>query len=156
MTERKRIQNTQYQAFRSEIQNIKANSCRIPQFLDQSGNLRCGGRIHNAPITELPKLPYLLPAKYPFTTLTVQAIHQAQLHSGVNATLTAIRQKFWIPAARRVVRGILRQCVTYQKVTGRPYQAPDPPPLIKARIQESQPFEVSGVDFTGGQTQGKR
>ena len=37
---------------------------------------------------------------------------------------------------------------------GRPYQSPDPPPLVKARIQETQPFEVigpfevTGVDFT--------
>ena len=72
-----------------------------------------------------------------------------QLHAGVNATLIAIRQKYWIPTARRIVRGILKRCVVCQKVIGRPCQAPDPPPLVKARIQETQPFEVTGVDFTG-------
>ena len=25
----------------------------------------------------------------------------------------------------------------------------DPPPLVKARLQEIEPFEVTGVDFTG-------
>ena len=29
------------------------------------------------------------------------------------------------------------------------YQIPDPPPLIKERIQSAQPFEYTGVDFTG-------
>ena len=32
---------------------------------------------------------------------------------------------------------------------GKPYKAPDPPPLIKDRIQETEPFNVTGVDFTG-------
>ena len=32
---------------------------------------------------------------------------------------------------------------------GKPYKAPDPPPLIKERIQETEPFNVTGVDFTG-------
>ena len=35
------------------------------------------------------------------------------------------------------------------EVVGKPYQAPDPPPLIKARIQEMLPFEITGVEFTG-------
>ena len=32
---------------------------------------------------------------------------------------------------------------------GKPYKAPDPPPPIKDRIQETEPFNVTGVDFTG-------
>ena len=59
-----------------------------------------GGRFHNAPTTELAKFPYLLPKEHPFTTLGVYAIHGMQLHVGVNATLTAIRQEYWIPSAR--------------------------------------------------------
>ena len=32
---------------------------------------------------------------------------------------------------------------------GKPYRAPDPPPLPKVRVAESPPFTVTGVDFTG-------
>jgi len=39
--------------------------------------------------------------------------------------------------------------VTCKKVAGFPYQAPDAPPLTKLRLQESRPFAVSGVDYTG-------
>ena len=143
------------QAFTNEIINMRSNLRRLPLvcqlrlFLDKNGAIRCGGRIHNAPTTELAKFPYLLPTKHPFTTLVVYAIHEMQLHAGVNATLTAIRQEYWIPSARRIVRTLLRKCVICQKAVGRPYQAPDPPPLIKARLQEMLPFEVTGVDFTG-------
>jgi len=39
--------------------------------------------------------------------------------------------------------------VTCRKLAGRPYTASDPPPLVKARVQQSMPFEVTGIDFTG-------
>ena len=39
--------------------------------------------------------------------------------------------------------------MTCRKLAGQPYTAPDPPPLVKARVQHSMPFEVTGIDFTG-------
>lgn len=149
------IRNTQHQVFINEIKNIKSSSHRLPLvrqlrlFIDNQGALRCGGRIHNAPTSELTKFPYLLPTKHPFTKLVIYDIHQRLLHAGTNSTVTALRQAYWIPSARQTVRNLLRHCVICQKVAGRPYKAPDPPPLIKARIQETEPFNVTGVDFTG-------
>ena len=40
-------------------------------FLDSDQLIHCGGRIHNAPTTELAKFPVLLPANSPFTDLIV-------------------------------------------------------------------------------------
>ena len=31
----------------------------------------------------------------------------------------------------------------------KPYKAPDPPPMIKVRMQKTDPFDVTGVDYTG-------
>ena len=120
-----------------------------------------GGRIHNAPISGLAKFPYLLPTKHHFTQIVIYAIHNAQLHAGVNATLTALRQNYWIPAACQVIRQLLKKCVTCQRVIAKPYQAPDPPPpLAVTRTQASRPFQVTGVDFTGAlyvrSTEGER
>ena len=61
-------------------------------FLDEDHLLRCGGRIHNAPISKTAKFPILLPPKHMFTALVVQSVHLQLFHSGTNATLTAIRQ----------------------------------------------------------------
>ena len=149
------VLNTQLQVFGNEIANIKSNSNRLPLvhqlrlFLDQCGALRCGGRIHNALICELAKFPYLLPTKHYFTRLIIYATHDIQLHAGVNGTLTAICHSYWIPAACQIIRQLLRKCVICQKVIAKPYQAPDPPPLIAGRTQASRPFQVTGVDFTG-------
>ena len=149
------VLNTQQQVFSNEIANIKSKSRRsslvrqLRLFIDSSGALRCGGRIHNAPLSELARFPYLLPAKHPFTDLIIYSTHSTQLHAGVNGTLTAICQNYWIPSARQVIKRLLRKCVTCRKVIGKPYQPPDPFPLVMERTQMTQPFQVTGVDFTG-------
>ena len=45
-------------------------------FLDSRGFLHCVGRIHNTPINELTKFPYLLPSKHQITKLRVYATHE--------------------------------------------------------------------------------
>lgn len=90
-----------------------------------------------------------MPAKHYFTDLVIYFTHSTQLHAGVNGTLTAIPQNYWIPSARQVIKRLLRKCVTCRKVIAKPYQPPDPPPLVLERTQMTQPFQVTGVDFTG-------
>ncbi|XP_053406534.1 uncharacterized protein LOC123530253 [Mercenaria mercenaria] len=140
---------------KEEIENLKGNRNRLPLvrqlrlYLDTDGLIRCGGRIHNAPLEYATKFPYLLPKKHKLTRLVIQDAHGKQLHSGVNATITHLRQKYWIPAIRQCVRSVLRTCVICTRVIGKPYRAPDPPPLPKIRVEEAPPFSVTGVDFTG-------
>ena len=94
------IRSTQHQVFMNEINNIKSTSHRLPLvrqlrlFIDNHGTLRCGGRIHNAPTSELTKFPYLLPTKHPFTRLVIYDVHQRLLHAGTNSTVTALRQTY--------------------------------------------------------------
>ena len=154
--QRKWIQNSQALIYADEIANLQSNSStrltlvrQLRLFLDADGFLRCGGRIHNAPLTDSAKFPYLLPPNHPFTALVVYEAHRKQLHSGVNAVVTSLRQNFWITAARQYVRKLLRRCVTCRKVEGTAFRAPDPAPLPKLRVQEATPFSVTGVDFTG-------
>ena len=63
-------------------------------FLDSRGFLHCGGRIHNASISELAKFPYLLSPKHQITKLLVYATHERLHHAGVSSTITAIRQLY--------------------------------------------------------------
>ena len=152
------IQSCQHSTYLKEItslQKSQTSSRRLPLvrqlrlFLDSSNFLRCGGRIHNAPVDHNTKFPYLLPANHRFTALVVYATHANQLHGGTQCTVTALRQRYWIPAARRVVAKLLRKCVICCRTTGKPFPIPDPPPLPLARVQDGPPFCVTGVDFTG-------
>lgn len=42
------------------------------------------------------KHPILLPSKHHVSDLLIREIHEANLHSGIQSTLYAIRQRFWI------------------------------------------------------------
>ena len=118
-------------------------------FLDSEGFIRCGGRIHNAPLSQLARFPYLLPSRYSFTTLIIHDTHTRLYHCGVNSTITALRQTYWIPAIRQCVRNLLRHCTTCRRHIGKSYSPPDPAPLPKSRTQDVNPFTFTGVDFTG-------
>ena len=112
-------------------------------FLDKDGLLRCGGRIHNAPLSEVTKFPYLLPARHTLSKLVVIDLHIRLCHSGTTTKVTALRQSYWIPAARQYIKSILHYCVVCHEISG------NPPPLPQLRTQDVHSFTFTGVDFTG-------
>ena len=127
------------QVYYEEIANLIAKSTsrltlvqQLRLFLDDNKVIHCGCRIHNIPVSELVRFPYLLPQNHPFTTLVIRSVHIKQLHAGTNSTITAIRQWYWIPAVRQCVKKVIRQCVIYRKLLSAAYKAPDPPPLPKS------------------------
>ena len=95
------------------------------------------------------KFPILLPKGHVFTKLVVFKAHCDVFHGGVRETLAEVRQRFWIPQERRVIRSNIRNCVTCLKINGKPYESSDPPPLPSSRIAEGLPFQYTGVDFSG-------
>ena len=151
------ISSSQRSCFKDEFLYLSEkhqNHCptlvkQLRLFLDRNNLIRCGGRIHNAPVTEMAKFPYLLPPRHTLTDMVIQQTHKKLHHAGVSATVTALRQVFWIPTIRQRVKTRLRQCVICNRLMGKPYQAPDPPPLPRMRVEASQPFSTTGVDFTG-------
>ena len=152
------LQSCQSRNYHDEIATVKAQKKgpsivkQLGLFVDSDGLLRCNGRIHNSSLDEHAKFPYLLPPKNYLTNLIIRQAHERQLHAGTEATVTFLRQKFWIPSARQCVRSVLRKCVTCRKTQGKPYEAPDPPPLPKIRVNDEPPFAVTGVDYTGALT----
>ena len=122
---------------------------QLKLYKDEEDLIRCEGRIHNAPLEDSAKFPLLIPAKDRLTNLIVSDAHVTHLHAGLSNTIMLLRQTYWIPTIRQVVRSILHKCVVCRKATGRPYQASVPPPLPKDRLREAPPFTVTGVDFTG-------
>ena len=154
------IQNCQQRVYPKEMSSAKPKpghyKASMPPlvrqlrlFVDDAGLLRCGGRIHNAPLSELAKFPYLLPQNNHLTELIVYNVHIRSSHVGVGSTLSAFRQSFWIPTGRQYVKKLLHRCTVCRKHGGRPYAVPEAAPLPKMRVQEVPPFSITGVDFTG-------
>ena len=152
------VKDCQQQVYYNEFTNMLSRPSaskrlllvrQLRLFIDEKGFIRCGGRIHNAPLCQTTRFPYLLPPKHPLTSMIIYSAHVNLFHTGTNSTLTAIRQTFWIPRARQRIKSILHSCTTCRRHSGRPYSAPDPPPLPKIRMRDVVPFTVTGIDFTG-------
>ncbi len=111
--------------------------------------LRCGGRIEKASLTWDTIHPILLPQKSAITRSYVIHMHLTNKHIGLIHLLSKIREKFWIPKARILIRSILHQCVGCKHWTGGHYRLPDMPPLPQERVEEVAPFLNVGIDLMG-------
>ena len=75
--------------------------------------------------------------------------HKKLHHRGASVTVTALHHVYWILSMRQCVKSLRRCCVPCRKLTGKPYRAPDLPPLPKIRVTEAPPFTITNEDFTG-------
>ena len=103
------IKSIQYQSFSDDICHL-VTARKLPEpplvwqfnlYLDDSGLPRCRGRFQNSLLNQEAKTPILLPSKHHAVKLIIKDTHNRVLHSGVNPTLTAMRDWFWI----RIMRG---------------------------------------------------
>ncbi|XP_017875370.2 uncharacterized protein LOC108622175 [Ceratina calcarata] len=127
--------------------NIGGKLQRLSPFIDKDGILRVGGRLKHSSMPFPQRHPIILP-KSRVTSLIIEAEHQAQLHTGVQNTLYAIRRRYWPIDGRNQVWKALKSCMRCLRA--------QPPPveyimgdLPKARVTESRPFTHVGVDYCG-------
>ena len=121
-----------------------------------------GGRLDRAPIGQQAKHPVILPKNHHVLTLIVNYYHKLCGHSGLEYTLSLIRQRYWIINGRRTVRKVLNQCVGCKKRQA-PMGQQKMADLPEDRTTPSKPpFTYTGVDCFGpfevrrGRTTAKR
>ncbi|XP_067023912.1 uncharacterized protein [Acropora muricata] len=90
-----------------------------------------------------------LPADATLTRKVVQRIHAEILDGGVSLTMAVIREKYWIPTLRKLVKSVRSACWGYKRFCALPVRAPTPGLLPKERSDISRAFEVIGSDFAG-------
>ncbi|GFS37277.1 integrase catalytic domain-containing protein [Trichonephila inaurata madagascariensis] len=74
-----------------------------------------------------------------FTELLVKDVHVKVLHSGVADTLIQVREKYWVPKGRQIIKSIVRKCFVCKKFnfhSGTQIMAA----LPRDRIEQSPPF----------------
>jgi hypothetical protein len=104
--------------------------------------LECRGRIQGS-------YPVYLPDKCEFVTKLVEQAHRTTLHGGMGLTITNIREEYWIPRLRRLVKRVIKSCRGCNRFQVCALNSPPPGLLPKERTQGSTAFKVVGVDFAG-------
>ena len=146
------IRSIQRGAFENEIKYLRSNSIHgkllyIEQFglyLDEQQVLKCNGRIGNASLAATEKHPILLPTKHPFVKILVMEVHSRVKHGGVNTTLVATQERYWILKGKQLVKGIIRRYVICKRIEGPPYSLQPSPDLPEFRVSDSPPFTHTG------------
>ncbi|XP_035227073.1 uncharacterized protein LOC118199346 [Stegodyphus dumicola] len=118
--------------------------------MDSRGILRVRGRLEQAELIDDEKHPIILP-KTKFTELVIFSEHIKVFHSGVMATLSKVRNKFWIPKGRQVVKKVINTCLVCKKFAVKPAKQLTGQ-LPRDRVVQSNPFTVVGIDLTGAVT----
>ena len=117
------------------------------------GLLRVGGRLQRAPIDKDARHPIILPKDHHVVELLVNHYHHIAGHSGVEHTLSLIREKYWILNGRSTVKKIIGKCfgckkrqstVCNQKMSDLPEDrvTPSQPPFTYTGVDCFGPFEV--------------
>ena len=147
----KYVQNTEFHSVIENIQKKKYDNLivQLGLYMDNSGLIRCQGRLKNAEICEGARYPLLLPKCHRYTDLIIQCYHKKAFHTGCVQTLSSIRQKYWIPQGPRVVKCVLKKCTICRRHDGGPYKMPLMPPIPTERVSTSAPFTYAGVDYFG-------
>ena len=81
--------------------------------------------------------------------LIVKHYHEKTLHGGVSSTMSSIREKFWIPKLRVIVKKIVHQCNLCKRHRIKPLPNADASKLPSFRTSNTDPFVVTGMDFAG-------
>jgi hypothetical protein len=147
------VQQGAYQQEIKQLQSARhvANSSSIQSLhpILKNGLLRVGGRIQRSTLCETAKHPVILPAAHPLSLAIVWSFHKSNSHCGVEATITAIRERFWIVGVRKLVKQAIRHCLLCKRYNARTcsqFMAP----LPEARLVPfDPPFTRTGVDYFG-------
>lgn len=150
------IKQAQEEVYGSDIAELKqgraiskdSKIANLNPVLDDDGLLYVGGRLQKAEFSYQEKHPWIIPSKHRILELITIFHHEKLKHGGLRDTLTDIRENYWIPKGRQIVKSIIQRCLickAFQTKQAKMYMAP----LPIDRIRERPPFDVCGIDFAG-------
>ncbi|XP_055542695.1 uncharacterized protein LOC129728288 [Wyeomyia smithii] len=159
------IQTVQWEAFPDEMAILTNNLSKPAQsqaplgkhssiyqlspVLDERGILRVESRIQEACVTKDVKYPAILPRKHRLTHLIIDFFHRKYHHGNTETVVNEVRQQYYIPKLRAVVRTVIRNC-QWCKVRKTQPRTPRMAPLPYVRLASfTRPFSYVGLDLFG-------
>ena len=120
-------------------------------FLDSEGIIRSKSRAEKSLLLDYnERNPVLLNSTSHLSELLIRYAHEQCKHLGVDSTLNFLRRSgFWLTQARGTVHRLIKGCVTCQRFNNRAFKAPPGTVLPVDRVNETIPFKITGMDYTG-------
>ena len=141
-----RITQKEFSSNKSYFNQLKI---RFGVFFDNQNILRCVGRIQFSDLPENSKNFILLRKQSHFSHLIILFSHLQTKHGRIKDTISQVRSKYWIISIRQLVKSIIKRCFLCQRFESKPYRYPPSGSLPPYRLQQSLPFETTGVDYFG-------
>jgi len=128
-----------------ETQEVAVNSSlkTLHPFLDKEGLLRVRGRLQHSTLPYQTRHHMILPANHHFTNLVVSAEHIRLLHAGSQLIIASLREKYWIPWIRNLVKTVIHHCLTCYKLKAQATQQ------FMGKLPSARLFLNTGVDYAG-------
>ena len=150
------IKTTQQTSYAREVRDL-LNSQEVSTtssiktlhpFIDQQGLIRVGGRLQHSALPYDIKHPIILPPTHHLTKLVVSTEHRRLHHAGPQLLIASLRERYWIPRIRNVVKAIIHKCLPCYRFKAQASQQlmGELPPT---RVQPARPFLTTGVDYAG-------
>lgn len=130
--QRRDRETTGYPQISSQL-NLKPNA---------EGVMTCHGQIQG-------QTPIYLPNSEKFTEKLVQQVHCETLHGGVALTMAAVRERYWVPKLRSLVKSVRSKCYGCKRFNATPARNPIPGQLPEDQTTVGAAFEIIGKDFAG-------
>ncbi|GBM25595.1 hypothetical protein AVEN_181711-1 [Araneus ventricosus] len=115
---------------------------------DQRGLLRVKTKIIERDDDYAFRYPILLSSKHHVVYCFIREYHLKHSHAGIQALNAIIREEFWVIAARRTIRSVVKKCVRSKRFTAKP-PTTFPLQLPLDRVRDAATFEVTGIDLCG-------
>jgi len=120
----------------------------LHSFIDKEGLLRVRGSLQQSTLPYQTMHHMILFSNHQFTKLVASAEHIRLYHAGPQLLIASLRERFWIPKIRNLVKTVIDQCLTCyifkaqatQQLMGE---------LPSTQVENSRPFLTTGVEYAG-------
>ncbi|XP_062538055.1 uncharacterized protein LOC134206371 [Armigeres subalbatus] len=121
---------------------------RLSAFVDEFCVVRMNSRLSaEQTLSYGLRHPILFPRLHPAVHLLAEYYHRRYLHGNAETICNEMRQNFFIPGLRILIRQVSKQCLTCRIKKSVP-QPPMMAPLPQA-LTQTRPFSHTGVDYFG-------
>ena len=118
------ILEAQGESYQWELSELRSGreihkDSKIRDLTPQDGLLCVGGRLQQSDMSFSERHPRILPSNHRLSEMLIKYCHHQVMHAGMRDTLVQLRDKYWIPRARQMVKRMIASCTTCKRFTAK-------------------------------------